>query len=455
MTGLYRGLSPQGLKNVKETTGRAMAGYSQGSQRRVPVPARKSRGRLPIKNRIIELGLQLSANLDIDDLLNTIVNEAALIFKSESASLIFLDEEKEALHFRNVGSSDDLSFLRDLSLKRGEGIAGYVAQEGTPLIINDVQNDPRFSQKADKKTGKITRSMMAVPLRGNDRILGTMEVINKRKGFFTAAELSECQTLASFASVALENARLHSQIKSTLARITSLEESKHELVNLLSHELRTPVTVILSSSSLLAAHIGQLKQEMVQKTAQMIESQTVRLTSLLDDLFVINDIDEIRNRMMVKDFSVKELLEVTLLKFRRSTTEHTIEVQYPGGSDFPPLRADAMKLRHCIFHLLENAVKFSPGGGIIIVRVLNDRARPPYLHIEIEDHGIGIEGKHLGRIFEKFYQVDSSSTRKFGGLGLGLFIVKKVAEIHGGDVQCKSTPSRGSTFTLTLPLFPS
>jgi signal transduction histidine kinase len=404
-----------------------------------------------VQDKIIELGLSLSTTLELDKLLDTIVHEAAAIFEAEGASIILLDEQKESLHFGYFVSSGERDKLKQLVLKQGEGIAGHVTQTGKALIIEDVQKDTRFSSKADDLTGNVTRTMMAVPLNVKNKILGAMEVINKVQGIFTKHELAACQTLASFASVAIENARLHGEVKESLNKITRLEASKHELITLLSHELRTPVTIILTSSTLLSNHLNQMEKEMISETAEMITNRSLRLGSLIDDLFVINDIDDIRNRLVVEDIPIREVIELSIVRFRRYLKKHRIEVTFPRRGALPPLRADRLKLQHCIFHLIENAIKFSPQGGTINIKVYYDDDSPFLFHLEIEDPGIGISTNNIDKIFDKFYQVDSSSTRRFGGLGLGLFICRRVAEIHGGEMKCISKLGKGSRFILSLP----
>jgi signal transduction histidine kinase len=408
--------------------------------------------KMSVKDRIIDLGISLSANLNLNDLLNMIITEASSIFNAEGASILLFDEENKALQFKNVVRLEDQKKLEELSLRKGEGIAGYVALEGKPLIIKDVQEDPRFSRKADLMTGMKTRNMMAVPLKSKDRILGTMEVINRIEGDFSRKELAACQTLGSFASVAIENARLHGALTQNLQTITRLEDSKHELIMLLSHELRTPVTVILASSTLLTDHLGEMDAAMIRETTDMISLRSLRLASLIDDLFVINDIDEIRDHLVMEDIPLRELLELCMVKARRLMKKHTIKLVIIGERALPAFRADRMKLQHCIYHLVENAIKFSPHGGAITIRVYIDNNRPSFLTIEVEDSGIGIAEADKETIFNKFFQVDSSTTRQFGGLGLGLFICKRVAEVHGGDLRCQSTGGKGSTFILSLPV---
>ncbi len=412
---------------------------------------KRKREKKPVGERIIELGLLLSSTLDLDNLLNTIVKESASIFESEGASLLLFDEEKCSLCFTHVVSFLDRERLKDVTLKKGEGIAGYVIDRGEAVIVDDVQNDPRFSQKADKITGSKTKNIMAVPLTVKAKALGVMEVINKKSGVFNRQELAAAQTLAGFAAVAIENARLHGQVKENLDKITRLESTKHELISLLSHELRTPVTLILTSSMLLCNHLPKLDKEMISQTADMIATRSLRLASLIDDLFVINDIDEIRDRLVIEEIPIMEMIELAAVKFRRSLTKHTIEVQIPQDDRLPPLRADRLKLQHCIFHLIENAIKFSPQGGAISIRVYLDRSTPPTYYIEVEDPGIGVAEDHIEKIFQKFYQVESGSTRRFGGLGLGLFICKRVAEVHQGDIKCVSVPDKGSRFIFSLP----
>jgi signal transduction histidine kinase len=172
------------------------------------------------------------------------------------------------------------------------------------------------------------------------------------------------------------------------------------------------------------------------------------ITSILD----ISKIEAGRVRLMLTEVEPSQLMRDAVATLLPLARKKGLRVSCEPGT-LPRVMADRDKLRQCLVNLCSNAVKFTPAGGTITVRgeVLDGER----LAVHVADSGIGISSEHIGKVFEVFYQVDGSSTREYGGAGLGLAIVKSFVEAHGGEVQVRSAPNTGSTFTLVLPLKPA
>jgi two-component system phosphate regulon sensor histidine kinase PhoR len=199
---------------------------------------------------------------------------------------------------------------------------------------------------------------------------------------------------------------------------------------------------------LLEEELGDLNDKQKQGL-QMVAGKTEELGQLIEDIFAIQSIET--TSLNLRDFDLSILLEVSLESFIDWGHKSDVNLQSDFPPDLPLLRADPSLVERAIEHLLDNAIKFSPDGGPVILKA---RPEGKMMRIEVQDHGIGIPAESLPYIFDRFYQVDGSTTRRFRGTGLGLAIVRQIAEAHGGQVGVSSIKGEGSTFFFTVPLAP-
>jgi signal transduction histidine kinase/response regulator RpfG family c-di-GMP phosphodiesterase len=264
------------------------------------------------------------------------------------------------------------------------------------------------------------------------------------------------EIFANHAVVAIENARLYRRLET---RSRELEEAgtrmgevltlKNNFVSTVSHELRTPLAAISAYvASLLSAQEGQIDHDHLQRFLTVVSEESQRLTRLIESLLDLNRIDAGPAKMTRQAIDMRELVEETT---RLLTPVAQIgQVALKDSVDCADTRVDGDRdqLRQLALHLGSNAIKFTPPGGSVTVRLFGDARE---IGLQVEDTGIGIPENALDKIFERFYQVDSSLERKFGGTGLGLAICKSIAEWHGGRVFAESEVGRGSRFTVVLP----
>jgi signal transduction histidine kinase len=247
------------------------------------------------------------------------------------------------------------------------------------------------------------------------------------------------------------------QLKEQERRIAELTEAlshgerhKAEFIANMSHELRTPLNVVLGFASLIYDEaFGPLNDQQQEACGKVLESAE-RLTQLINDLL---DTAKLDRGALVFHMDAVDLgaLALDALETARPSAEAKglkLETDLPAG--LPSVRADADRLRQVLGHLLENAVKFTPTGGTIGLRAYAEPA-DRLVVAEVWDTGIGIPSEAIPRLFERFYQVDGSSTREYGGTGIGLAIVKEFVERLGGEVDVESKVGKGSTFRLVMP----
>jgi signal transduction histidine kinase len=242
------------------------------------------------------------------------------------------------------------------------------------------------------------------------------------------------------------------KLEESYAKLKELDRLKSNFLATMSHELRTPLTSVIGYSEMMLEGLGGPLTAEQREYLGIIMEKGENLLQLITSILDISKIEAGRVRLVLSEVEPAQLMRDAVATLLPLARKKGLRVSCEPGS-LPRLMADRDKLRQCLVNLCSNAVKFTPAGGSITVRgELLDRER---LAIHVADTGIGIGEEHLGKVFDVFYQVDGSSTREYGGAGLGLAIVKSFVEAHGGEVQVRSIPNGGSTFTLVLLLRPA
>jgi len=224
-------------------------------------------------------------------------------------------------------------------------------------------------------------------------------------------------------------------------------DAKNQMLQNVSHELRTPLVPITGFAEALREGLcGDLTAEQLTAVDHIFRHAT-HMAQMVNDLLALQTLD--RQHLQLAEVKVADLLQDCITTFSRRAASVGIELRSECAADVPPLRGDAMRLEEVISNLLDNAIKFSPYGGEIVLKAvgLDDKS----VQISVSDQGIGIPAEELPKIYRRFYQVDGSSTRKFGGQGMGLAIAKRIVEIHGGKITATSQVGKGSTFYVVLP----
>jgi two-component system phosphate regulon sensor histidine kinase PhoR len=226
-----------------------------------------------------------------------------------------------------------------------------------------------------------------------------------------------------------------------------LERARADFVTTASHELRTPLTAVYGSVRTLIERRDELDDAVRLRLLRMIEHESEHLAQIVDQLLVTAQIDRGRLRMEERDCDVTGLCE-SVLEAADARKPESIRLELVAPESTRPLRCDPPRLKQVLVNLVENAIKYSPEGGRIEVRISDS---PDRLRIEVRDEGLGIPPSEQNRIFEKFYRLDADMTRGVGGSGLGLYISREIVEQMGGILSVRSRRGAGSTFTVTLP----
>ena len=231
-----------------------------------------------------------------------------------------------------------------------------------------------------------------------------------------------------------------------LERLRQLDEMKSEFVSNVSHELRSPLSVIKSYVEAILDQVDPSDYQTQREFLTVVNNETDRLGALIDDLLDISRIESGKFEIELRPVTLSDIIQIISRDLENKSSRHEIVVDIP--SDLPDLLADKDKMIQVFLNLVDNGIKFSPDGGKIFIKAV---VKGKMVKCDISDQGIGIARKDISRIFEKFYRVDNSDVYEISGTGLGLSIVKHIIESHGGKISVGSKLGEGSTFTILLP----
>jgi|GEM_PF-710296 signal transduction histidine kinase len=402
-------------------------------------------------SRLMKVGAAISSELDLDALLRTISQTTSHLLGAERSTVFLVDRSRNELWSRVAEGLD----RQEIRIPLAAGIAGTVASSGTPIRISDAYTDPRFNPEVDKRTGYRTRNILCAPMRNaRGQVIGVFQVLNKRGGDFSALDEQLLASLSSQAAVAVENAQLYDEVQRAYTQLQTLDRMKSDFLNSISHELRTPLAPILGYSDiLLSGSMGLLPPNCV-RAVQAISTSAKRLLSLVESLLLFVRLDEGEMALNREPVDLPPLVALVMEPFQVKAVERKLSLANEVAGGVPAVMADRQELIMALTHLVDNATKFTLAGGRVTVRARPVAAEDGSMLVEIavQDTGIGILAELHAKIFERFYQVDSSTTRQFGGVGIGLAAVKQIVEAHGSRVLVESEPGKGSTFRFHLPV---
>lgn len=413
----------------------------------------RQRDRLAILLDVIQV---MSAETDFDRLLQLIMAETTRALDADRSTLFLLDADRGEL-WSKVAQGLESQVIR---IPSHVGVAGYVASTGEVLNIPAAYDDPRFNPAVDRRTGYRTRNILCVPAKNKaGEIIGVLQVLNKQEGIFSGEDEEFVLALASQAAIAVENARLYAALREANAELQKLDQLKSQFLANISHELRTPLSPIIGYVDLLLSGAAGALSEAQRSGLEVVGQAVERLRLLIEDLLAFVQLD--KGEVVVARLPVElaSLLDDEMRPFAQRATEKGVAFQVEV-TEALVVWADPQQLGRVLALLADNAVKFTPAEGSVTVsaRRVPPDALPslgqdpqPLVEISVQDTGIGIPEDQFERIFDRFYQIDGSTTRQFGGMGMGLAVAKLIVEAHGSALELVSQVGKGSTFRFRLP----
>ncbi|PJF26951.1 MAG: hypothetical protein CUN53_05880 [Phototrophicales bacterium] len=406
--------------------------------------------KVSILSRLAETSAVLNSTMRLKPLLGSIMDTAAEIVDAEAASVLLWDYKKQELVFAATTTSD--SYGQTLIGKQVplEGsIAGTVMRENRIVMVDKVRDTIGHYSKIDEQISFQTRSVLGVPMRSRNRIIGVLEGVNKRQGAWTDDDGYYLSVLAAQAAVAIEGAQLVTQLQLANEELNQLDKLKSNFIAIASHELRTPLGVILGYASFLQDTVDP----QVREHASKMVNSAMQLRRIIEDLTNLRYMEQSQLELNMEDVPLVDMLRelVGELQSLAEAKRHELSMTPPPFE--LRVRVDRIRMGMAIGNVLNNAIRFTPDGGRISVQV---EQKPREVWIMVSDTGIGLAKDQLERIFERFYQIEDHMTRINGGLGIGLSIARAMVEAHGGRLWASSAGiNQGSTFIIAIPTAPA
>lgn len=378
---------------------------------------------------LVDIARDLASTLELDVLLKRIIHAAVQITNAEAASILLYDQDEQQLFFKATTNLDP-PVTRGLIVPLEGSIAGWIVQNRQNIRTKDVQSDPRHFERIENVTNFNTRSLIGLPLITKDKVIGVLEVLNKKYGEFDETDESLLSGLAAQAAVAIENTRLFQQ-SDTIAEFV--------------HELRTPLASMNAAAYLL--NKPGLTDELRGQLMQSIQEESNRLNDLATSFLDLARLESGRVQFKLSKFNLYSLLEECSILMQTRADENDIHIDLSIAKEIPQIEADRDKIKQVVLNILSNAIKYNSKGGWVKIET---EAGENDIGIIVKDNGIGIPESSLPHLFEKFFRVKNSENT-IAGTGLGLSICMQIIKGHGGRIEVQSEQGKGTAFFVHIP----
>lgn len=394
------------------------------------------------------LGELMGSSTPFEEVIAMAMRFTSAMMGADGSSLLLLNRKEGNLAFY-IALGEKADRLKSITLAKGEGVAGFVAEAGVPIVVSDVRREPRFSKRVDDVTGFRTRSIACVPLRVRGELTGVIEVVSKKVGTFRDKDLDVLTAIAGPIAIMIENARLLGELKELHGKLEKAGRLKAEFLATMTHELRTPINIVIGNLDLLlGGFLGELsdRQKESLKTALRNSGEALNLVGSLLDL---SRIEAGQVVIRVEDFRLEDVWKELETLIHIGLSGKPVELIWESQAPTPPLKTDKIKVKEILGNVVFNAVKFTDRGEIRVSAAPAGGGEE--IEVTVRDTGVGIPQEFLPFLFEPFRQAEGSFTRSHGGVGLGLSIVKRLLNLLHGRIAVESAVGKGSTFRITLP----
>lgn len=416
------------------------------------------------------LELDQMADASLKEIADFTQEEAVRLTQSKLGYLAFLNEEQTVFSMYSWSKSSwsksamEECKLADLKIEYpviSIGLWGEAIRQRRPVITNDYAAPNPWKKGYPKEHVKITRHMN-IPVFEGDRIVAVAGVGNKEENYDESdvrqltllmegmwRQVQRKRSEDSLKKYAEDLAKANEELSKANEELKSLDRMKDDFLSNVSHEFKTPLTSIQGYSQLiLDGTLGDINDQQ-KKAVDTVIRNSDRLRRLVDSLLYLSRAQVGRIRYYFEKVQLAELIDNCIHDQLLQAKNKGVILQ-TDIEDIPPIKGDRDKLTDVLTNLIDNALKFTSEGGRIVVSA---RKIPEGVHIEVKDTGIGIPADHIPHLFQRFYQVDSSTSRRYGGTGLGLYIAKTIVEAHEGKIWIESEEDKGTTVHVELPMW--
>jgi len=412
-----------------------------------------SRTRLSEISALFQLSSTLNLQLQLSAILEIIVRRVLATLKAQQASIMIYNPETGLLETR-ASYGLESEFARNAKTRVGQGIAGWVAQQQQPVMLGAKAPNEDFGRHY--KSNRNITSALSLPLRVGDRCVGVLNVnrINHPEPF-REHHRDMLHLFAEHVGAVIDRAEVmdrlsaHAQaLESSNLQLAEMNRMKDVFLSTASHELKTPLTSVIAYSELLDEHGRTLSIEQRGEFLGRLQSEAKRLLALIDDILDLSRLETGKLSLRRETLPVNAVVRAAVETARPLAIKHGVSLEERLDESLTDIEIDEVKTRQVLVNLLVNAIKFSPERETVTIAT---RADSGFVVVEIIDRGPGIAPDETAHIFELFGQGLREGDGQTSGLGIGLHLVKRITELHGGHVGVNSVLGQGSTFWVRLP----
>ncbi len=407
--------------------------------------------RAHVLETVAVVSTKASTVLDPDELLQSVADLTKERFNLYHAHIYLADDSWNTLLLASGAGEIGRQMVaagHAIQMDASRSLVARAARERQAVIVNDIGKDIGFLPNPLLPD---THAEMAIPMIVGEKVLGVFDVQSDRAGHFTQEDAGIYNTLATQVGIALQNARLYKEQSATVAQLRELDRLKSSFLANMSHELRTPLNSILGFADVMLEGLDGTLTPYMDNDLKLIQKNGQHLLHLINDVLDMAKIESGKLNLIIEKFNIYEIMEDVSSITSSLAHEKDISLRIDADADHEvEISADRNRLRQVMINLVTNAMKFTEKGKIAI----HIGREENNVLISVKDTGIGIHPSQLEAVFQEFTQVDSSTTRKAGGTGLGLPISRRLIEMHGGRLWAESTgiEGKGSTFYVFLPI---
>jgi signal transduction histidine kinase len=384
-----------------------------------------------------------SSPTDIQPVLDAVVESAARLCEAADARIRLIEGDGHRL-VASFGSSPAPDFMT----VNAENPGGRAILQRQTIHIHDLRSSVEFPGSKKISDGTGTRTLLSTPLLREGAAIGVIIIRRTEVRPFTDKQIALLKTFADQAVIAIENVRLFKEIQEKNQQLEAASRHKSQFLANMSHELRTPLNAIIGFTRLVLrkteGQIAPLQTDNLQKV--LVSSE--HLLKLINGVLDLSKVEAGRMEVYAENFRVEDIIRVATSTVEPLLKDGRVRLVTEIAPEMPTLFTDKEKLKQSMLNLLSNAAKFTEKGEIKVSAWPENGS----LKVVVADTGIGMSPEALKVIFDEFRQADMSTTRKYGGTGLGLALVKKFAQLMGGDIVAESEAGKGSKFIMTLPI---
>ena len=395
--------------------------------------------------KVNEASQKLAATLNSNEVMLQILTDATNIIGSKDASLWVWNDNnaREYLVCKATSNSTLSKALMRQRLKPGQGIVGWVVQNGKSTLAPDVKSDSRFASQVDASTGFQTSSLLAIPLRVRQDILGVLQVVNKLEGDFDQTDIELAEALGASAAIAIENAILIESLQQYTQELQARNEDLDAFAHMIAHDLKTPLLWINGYTDLLLKDQLKLSLDEQREYLESIAKGAITMENIINELLLLASLRDAS--IIIEPVEMEKVIKEAIARIGRNFQEQEAKLTYP--EEFPIVKGYAPWLEGVWVNYMSNALKY---GGTPPKIEIGYTQEGENVIFWIQDNGNGIKPEKLHALFTPFSRLDRHRAK---GHGLGLSIVARIIRKLGGEVSVESTLGHGSRFMFSLPLW--